>query len=157
MWGAFEAIGAAGRDLAAKDIANFVTGAHARAMKATGPNAHGLADAARPAEVAALLAAIARGQVSRQVGRDLLAEHLASGTDAATLRAGAGPGPINDDATLSAMVEAAITDNPGAVADYRAGKPVTGFFVGQVMKRSAGAADAARVTQLVRERLDEGG
>ena len=157
MWGAFEAISAATRDAPAKDIANFVTGAHARAIKATGPNAHGLADAARPTEVAALLGAIAAGQVSRQVGRDLLAEHLGSGSDAAHLLAGAGPGPINDDATLSGFVEAVIADNPKAVADYRAGKPVTGFFVGQVMKRSAGAADAARVTQLVRERLDEGG
>ncbi len=157
MWRAFEAIGAAGGDIPAKDIANFVTGAHARAMKATGPNPHGLAGAGRPADVAALLAAIPGGQVSRQVGRDLLAEHLHSGADAETLLAGAGPGPISDDATLSAMVEAVITDNPGAVADYRAGRPVTGFFVGQVMKRSAGAADAARVTQLVRERLDEGG
>jgi aspartyl-tRNA(Asn)/glutamyl-tRNA(Gln) amidotransferase subunit B len=157
MWGAFEAIGAAGGDLPPKDIANFVTGAHARAMKATGPNTHGLADAARPAEVAALLGAITGGRVSRQVGRDLLAEHLASGADAATLLAAAGPGPINDDATLSAMVAAVMADNPGAVADHRAGKPVTGFFVGQVMKRSAGAADAARVTQLVRERLDMGG
>ena len=157
MWGAFEAIGAAGGSLPAKDVANFVAGAHARVMKTTGPNAHGLAGAGRPADVAALLLAIAGGQVSRQVGRDLLSEHLDSGAAAATLIAGAGPGPISDDTTLSAMVEAVINDNPGAVADYRAGKPVTGFFVGQVMKRSAGAADAARVTQLVRERLDVGG
>ena len=52
--------------------------------------------------------------------------------------AGAGPGPINDDAMLAGFVEAVITDNPRAVADYRAGKPVTGFFVGQVMKAMLG-------------------
>ena len=50
-----------------------------------------------------------------------------------------------------------IAANPRAVEDYRAGKPVTGFFVGQVMKATGGAADAARVTVLVRERLDAGG
>ena len=49
-----------------------------------------------------------------------------------------------------------IAANPKAVADYRAGKPVAGFFVGQVMKATGGAADAARVTTLVRERLDAG-
>ena len=157
LWGAFEAIRAAGPHVAAKELANFVTGPHARAMKATGPNEHGLADRARPADVAALLDAVAGGRVARQVGRELLDEHTGAGTDAATLLAGAGPGPISDDASLVDLLDAVIADHPRAVADYRAGKPVAGFFVGQVMKRSAGAADAARVTQLVRERLDAGG
>ena len=49
-----------------------------------------------------------------------------------------------------------IAANPKAVADHRAGRPVAGFFVGQVMKATGGAADAARVTTLVRERLDAG-
>ena len=47
-----------------------------------------------------------------------------------------------------------IAANPKAVEDYRAGKPVAGFFVGQVMKATGVAADAARVTTLVRQRLD---
>ena len=157
MWGAFEAIRGAGPAVPAKDVANFVAGPHARAMKATGPNAHGFAGAAVPADVASLLGAIADGSVSRQAGRDLLEDHLRTGTGAASLLAAAGPGPISDDASLAAFVDAVIADNPKAVEDYRSGKPVTGFFVGQVMKRSAGAADAARVTQLVRERLDAGG
>ena len=85
--------------------------------------------------------------------RELLERHLAEGTPAAELLAAAGPGPISDDASLLGHVDAVIAANPRAVADYRAGKPVAGFFVGLVMKATAGAADAARVTQLVRERL----
>jgi Asp-tRNA(Asn)/Glu-tRNA(Gln) amidotransferase B subunit len=34
---------------------------------------------------------------------------------------------------------------------------VAGFFVGQVMKATGGAADAARARALVHERLDGGG
>ena len=49
-----------------------------------------------------------------------------------------------------------MTRRSSAVDDYRAGKSVIGFFVGQVMKATDGAADAARVTVLVRERLDSG-
>ena len=71
--------------------------------------------------------------------------------------ASAGPGPISDDGSLLGHIDAVIAANPGAVADYRTGKPVVGFFVGRVMKATGGAADAARVTTLVRERLDEGG
>ena len=154
MTGAFDAISAAGPDVPAKEVSNFVSGAHARVAKATGVNAGGTAGSSRAADIATLLGAIVAGGVSRPVGRDLLERHLADGTPAAALLADAGPGPISDDAALLEHVDAVIASNPRAVADYRAGKPVTGFFVGQVMKATGGAADAARVTQLVRQRLD---
>ena len=154
MTGAFEAISAAGPALPAKEVSNFVTGAHARAAKATGLNAAGTAGPSTPAGIAALLAAIGDGTVSRPKGRELLDRHLADGTPAAELLAAAGPGPISDDVALLGHVDAVIAANPKAVADYRAGRPVIGFFVGQVMKATGAAADAARVTTLVRERLD---
>ncbi|HEY8632661.1 MAG TPA: GatB/YqeY domain-containing protein [Candidatus Limnocylindrales bacterium] len=43
-----------------------------------------------------------------------------------------------------------------AIADYRAGKPVLGFFVGQVMKATRGQANAAVVQDAVRDRLEGG-
>jgi aspartyl-tRNA(Asn)/glutamyl-tRNA(Gln) amidotransferase subunit B len=153
MTTSFDAICAAGA-APAREVANFVTGAHARELKSTGPNRFGLAGSGKPADVAALLIAIADGRVSRSIGRDLLADHLSSGEDATALLANAGPGPINDDASLVGYIDAVIAANPRAVADYRAGKPVAGFLVGQVMKATAGAADAARVTALVRSRLE---
>jgi aspartyl-tRNA(Asn)/glutamyl-tRNA(Gln) amidotransferase subunit B len=156
MTTAFEAIAAAGT-ASAKEVANFVSGAHARAVKAGGLNAAGTAGASSPAGIAALLDAISGGRVSRSVGRALLERHLADGTLADELLAGAGPGPISDDASLLAHIDAVIAANPKAVADHRAGKTVAGFLVGQVMKATGGAADAARVTALVRLRLDEEG
>jgi aspartyl-tRNA(Asn)/glutamyl-tRNA(Gln) amidotransferase subunit B len=157
---AFEAISAAGAAPApapAKEVANFVTGAHAKALKAGDANAAGTAGASSPAGIATLLAAIASGAVTRQVGRELLDRHLAHGTPGAELLASAGPGPISDDAALLAHIEAVVAANPRAVADHRAGKPVAGFLTGQVMKATGGAANAARVTTLVRERLDREG
>ncbi|HEY3336514.1 MAG TPA: Asp-tRNA(Asn)/Glu-tRNA(Gln) amidotransferase subunit GatB [Candidatus Limnocylindrales bacterium] len=154
MTGAFDAITAAGPDLPPKEVSNFVSGAHARVAKASGYDAGGTAGASHAADIAAILAAIVAGRVSRPVGRELLERHLAHGTPAATLLADAGPGPISDDAELLGHVDAVIAANARAVEDYRAGKPVTGFFVGQVMKATGGAADAARVAQLVRQRLD---
>jgi len=154
MTGAFEAIAAAGgRGLPAKEVANFVTGAHARAAKETGLNERGTTGASNPADLAALLAAIAAGRVGRPIGRELLDRHMADGTPAADLLATTAS-TISDDAALLAHVDAVIAANPRAVADYRSGKPVAGFFVGQVMKATGGAADAAKVTALVRARLD---
>ncbi len=155
MTTAFEAISSAG-DVPAKEVANFVTGPHARAAKAGGLNASGTAGASTPRGIAALLGAIVAGTVARPVGRELLDRHLADGRPAAELLAGAGPGPISDEGELGAHVDAVIAANPKAVEDYRAGRPVTGFFVGQVMKATHGAADAERVATLVRDRLDGG-
>ena len=154
MTTAFEAISGAGT-APAKEVANFVSGPHARAVKAGGLNDRGTAGASDPAGIARLIEAIAEGRVSRPTGRDLLDRHLADGLAADELLAGAGPGPISDDASLLELVDTVIAANPRAVTDYRAGKPVTGFFVGQVMKATRGAADAARVTALVHQRLDD--
>jgi aspartyl-tRNA(Asn)/glutamyl-tRNA(Gln) amidotransferase subunit B len=155
MTTAFEAL--TGQGAPAKEASNFVTGPHARELRATGPNAEGLAGRATARDLAELLRATLDGRVSRSVARDLIATHLASGTSAAELLAGAGPGPISDDATIIAHVDAAIAANPKALADHRAGRPVAGFLVGQVMKATGGAADATRVAALVRQRLDAAG
>jgi aspartyl-tRNA(Asn)/glutamyl-tRNA(Gln) amidotransferase subunit B len=162
MTAAFETISgaaaAAGSSLPAKELSNFVTGAHARLVKELGV-AEGATTAGRsaPGELAALLAAIVDGRVTRQIGRDLLDRQVADGTPATELLASAGPAPIGDEATLGALIDRVIAANPKAVDDYRTGKPVAGFFVGRVMKETAGAADAATVTRLVRERLDREG
>jgi aspartyl-tRNA(Asn)/glutamyl-tRNA(Gln) amidotransferase subunit B len=157
MTGAFEAIsGASAASLPAKEVANFVTGPHARALKDTGPNDAGLAGRGSPGDVAALLGAIIEGRVSRTAGRELLDDHLSTGTSSADLLANAVVPEVIGDAALLGHIDAVIAANPKAVDDHRAGKPVAGFFVGQVMKATGGAADAARVTVLVRERLDGG-
>ncbi len=149
---AFEAISAAGPDLPAKEVANFVTGPHARLAKAAGLNGRGTAGASDPGSIAAILAAIASGRVGRPIGRDLLDRHLADGTPAADLLATVAS-TISDEGALLAHIDAVIAANPRAAADFRAGKPVAGFFVGQVMRATGGAADASRVTELVRQRL----
>jgi aspartyl-tRNA(Asn)/glutamyl-tRNA(Gln) amidotransferase subunit B len=148
----FEAIAAADERLPVKEIANFVTGQYARALKETG-QVSGLVGRSSAADLAALLRAIVDGHVSRTAGRDLIERHLWSATPASELLANAVAPDVMSDAVLAKVVDDLIAANPKAVADYHAGRPVTGFFVGKVMKATAGAADAARVTTLVRERL----
>ena len=44
--------------------------------------------------------------------------------------------------------------NPAQLADYRAGKDkLFGFFVGQVMKATAGKANPARLNELLKKKL----
>ena len=57
----------------------------------------------------------------------------------------------SSDADLIPLVQAALDEHPGPVAQYLAGKTATlGFLVGQVMKKSGGQA----VPQTVKELLE---
>jgi len=83
--------------------------------------------------------------------RTMLDEGLAP--DAVVEREGLGK--TDDDAVVDA-VEAALDDNPDAVADYHAGEDgALNYLVGQVMGATGGSADPGTVNELLRERLEE--
>jgi aspartyl-tRNA(Asn)/glutamyl-tRNA(Gln) amidotransferase subunit B len=47
-----------------------------------------------------------------------------------------------------------MAKNPGQLGDYRAGKDkLFGFFVGQVMKATAGKANPAQLNELLKKKL----
>ena len=64
---------------------------------------------------------------------------------------------VSDTAALEPVVDAILAANPPQVEQYRGGKDgLLGFFVGQVMRETKGAADARVVNELVRAKLDGG-
>jgi aspartyl-tRNA(Asn)/glutamyl-tRNA(Gln) amidotransferase subunit B len=157
MSAAFEAIRAAGPDIAPKELANLVTGDYGRAAKETAERtADGLVGRSSAAELADLIRRVASGDLSRANAKEVLVEHLASGASTATIVQARGFRQISDAGALGPIVDAVIAANPGAVADYRAGKPTIGFLVGAVMKATRGQANAALVQAAVRERLEGG-
>lgn len=59
-----------------------------------------------------------------------------------------------DDSVIITSIEEAISENPKALEDYRAGKSgALNFLVGQVMKKTRGKADPGDVNQLLTEAL----
>ncbi|HEV8683369.1 MAG TPA: Asp-tRNA(Asn)/Glu-tRNA(Gln) amidotransferase GatCAB subunit B, partial [Actinomycetota bacterium] len=59
-----------------------------------------------------------------------------------------------DAAELETFVDEVIAENPGPAEQFRGGKEgVIGFLVGQVMKKTKGAANPQEVQRLLRERL----
>jgi Asp-tRNA(Asn)/Glu-tRNA(Gln) amidotransferase B subunit len=62
---------------------------------------------------------------------------------------------LADTSQLEPIVDEVLAQNAGQVDAYRGGKTgLLGFFVGQVMKRTNGQADARVVNDLVREKLE---
>jgi aspartyl-tRNA(Asn)/glutamyl-tRNA(Gln) amidotransferase subunit B len=61
---------------------------------------------------------------------------------------------VADTSELDPIIERIIEANPGQAEQYRGGKQgLLGFFVGQVMKETAGKADPRVVNERVREKL----
>src|SRR5262249_42868949 len=151
----FEAARAAAPDLDAKALANWVTGAWLGLLK-TDPDAAARVD---PGELADLVGRVAGGELSGTNAKEVFAAHAADGTPVAAIVESRGLRQISDASALASVVDEVIAANPKAVEDYRAGKPVLGFFVGHVMKATRGQANAALVREAVRTRLDaaEGG
>ena len=62
---------------------------------------------------------------------------------------------LADTSQLEPIVDEVLAQNGAQVEAYRSGKSgLLGFFVGQVMKRTNGQADARVVNELVRQKLD---
>jgi glutaminyl-tRNA synthetase len=101
------------------------------------------------ADLGALIAAVDDGSLAASSAKALLGELVRTGKPFAELRASAAA-PVAD---LGAAVDAVIAANPDKAMQYRGGKlGLLGFFVGQVMKAAPGA-NAAAVSQALRDRL----
>jgi aspartyl-tRNA(Asn)/glutamyl-tRNA(Gln) amidotransferase subunit B len=82
----------------------------------------------------------------------VLAELVADGGEPAAIAAAHGFEAMGDDA-LATAVDAAIAADPEAWEKFKAGdRKVTGFFVGHVMKATAGKADGKAVSALLASR-----
>jgi aspartyl-tRNA(Asn)/glutamyl-tRNA(Gln) amidotransferase subunit B len=148
----FEAARAAAPATDPKALANWVTGAFLGLLR-TDPES---AARVEPGELADLVGRVAAGQLSGTNAKEVFAAHAADGTTVASIIESRGFRQISDTSALAAIVEEVVAANPRALEDYRAGKPVLGFFVGQVMKATRGQANAALVQAAVRTKLDAG-
>ena len=146
----FEAV-AAGRD--PKQAANWVTGALFGALNQRGVT---IEQCPVPADaLGALIDRVSDGTVSNSVAKDVLEIMVQTGKDADTVIEEKGLRQVSDAGAIEALVDRVIADNPDKVADYRAGKTkLMGWFVGQVMKASAGKANPRAVNEALRARLD---
>jgi len=135
-----------------KAAANWVMGPAQALMNERKEDAR---DFAVPAHaLAELIRLVAQGTVSDAAAKTVLAVLAEEGGRPRDIVAARGLAQVRDDAQLEAWVAGTIADHADEVARYRGGEAkLLGFFVGQVMKRSAGKADPRRVNELLRKSL----
>jgi aspartyl-tRNA(Asn)/glutamyl-tRNA(Gln) amidotransferase subunit B len=107
-----------------------------------------------PAQVARVQGLVDEGTVNDKLARQVLDGVLAGEGSPDEVIAARGLAVVSDDAALSAAVDAAIAANPDVAAKIRDGKvAAAGAVIGAVMKQMRGQADAARVRELILQKL----
>jgi len=107
-----------------------------------------------PDQVAELQGLVDAGTINDKLAREVLEGVLAGEGSPAAVVQQRSLAVVSDDGALGAAVDEAIAANPGVADKIRAGKvQAAGALIGAVMKSMGGKADAARVRELVLERL----
>ncbi len=111
----------------------------------------------RPPTLAALVRLVEEGTVSDAAAKKLLPELAETGeTDVRAVVEARGLVQVRDEGRLEAWIDGVLDAHGEEVRRYREGEGrLLGYFVGQVMKASGGAADPRRVRELLLQRLAE--
>nr|WP_234019370.1 Asp-tRNA(Asn)/Glu-tRNA(Gln) amidotransferase subunit GatB [Streptomyces sp. Tu6071] len=107
-----------------------------------------------PAQVARVTVLVAAGDLNDKLARQVIDGVLAGEGDPDTVVEKRGLKVVSDEGALGTAVDEAIAGNAAIADKIRAGKvAAAGALVGAVMKATRGQADAARVKQLILEKL----
>jgi aspartyl-tRNA(Asn)/glutamyl-tRNA(Gln) amidotransferase subunit B len=148
-------------DLVAETVAAGASAADARkwwlgelARRANETGLELVALSITPAQVARVSALVAAGTLNDKLARQVIDAVLAGEGDPDEVVKARGLAVVSDETALAAAVDEAIAANPDVAAKVRDGKvAAAGVLVGAVMKATRGKADAARVRDLILQRL----
>jgi len=106
-------------------------------------------------DLGALIGLIADSTISGKIAKDVFAEMVATGKAPGAIVSEKGLQQVTDTGAIEDVVDRVIAANPDNVAAYRGGKDkLFGFFVGQVMKETAGKASPGLVNDLLKKKLN---
>ena len=91
--------------------------------------------------------------ITRQTGVGLIAKVIETGKSPRAIVEAEGLGQISGDDAIRAIARQVIAENPDQVEAYRKKPTLLKWFVGQVMKKSQGKANAALAEKVLLELL----
>ena len=108
-----------------------------------------------PKMLSNLLKLLSEGEISSKQTKDVLNEALEEDVDPIKLVNDLGLSQITDIDTIKEVINSVLNENPNLITDYKNGKKVLGFIVGQVMKKSNGKANPKLTNDTLIEILRE--
>jgi aspartyl-tRNA(Asn)/glutamyl-tRNA(Gln) amidotransferase subunit B len=124
----------------------------AEALNATGEDIRTFR--VRPRDLAKLLDMVRAGVVTRDAGKEIFAGMLQSGQEPEKVAERLGKARVEDESKILEWIDEAFHEHPQEALRYQNGeRKLQGIFVGAVMKKSKGNADAKKVNQLLAARV----
>jgi aspartyl-tRNA(Asn)/glutamyl-tRNA(Gln) amidotransferase subunit B len=149
---AFMALGSGDTTVAAKHIANWMTGDIAAALNRDAIDIDQCPFG--PAALAGMLKRNLDNTLSSKMLKDVFAAIWAGEGDADAIIEARGLKQISDTGAIAKIVDEVIAANPKSAEEYRSGKgKAFNALVGQVMKASKGKANPAKVTEILKKKL----
>jgi aspartyl-tRNA(Asn)/glutamyl-tRNA(Gln) amidotransferase subunit B len=140
---------AAGRD--GKTAANWVINDLLGALNKSGKDIENAP--VSPDHIGAIIDLIREGTISGKIAKELFEIVWNEGGDPRNLVESRGMKQVTDTAAIERAVDDIIAGNPDKVAQAKAKPTLAGWFVGQVMKATAGKANPQAVNALVKAKL----
>jgi aspartyl-tRNA(Asn)/glutamyl-tRNA(Gln) amidotransferase subunit B len=135
-----------------KIVANWVQNEVLRLLKENNRPARDLA--LTPARLAELARLVEENTITRQTAVALIPKVMATGQMPKAIVAAEGLAQISGDDALRELARQVVAENPKEVEAYRAKPSLLKWFVGQVMRKSKGQANAQRAERIIKELLD---
>ena len=136
----------------AKKISNWLLNDVMRMMNEEGLSADQLK--LRPLDLAEILKLVDAGTINNSTGKQLLKKVQAGEGRPAEIVTTEGLAQVSDEGAIRSVCAEVIAENPDEAAAYKAGKEsLVGWFVGQVMRKMRGKADAKLAQAILSELL----
>ena len=108
-----------------------------------------------PKMLVELIQLINDGKISGKQGKEVLEKSLETGKEPSKLVSEMGLSQITDENEIRNIVLEVIDEKKHLVDDYKAGKRVFDFFIGQIMKKTRGRANPVITSRILKEELDK--
>jgi len=148
-----ECAGAARGEIAARTIANWISGPMFGWLNHTGERFEQVK--IQPQALVDLLHMLARAQITHNTAKSVLNEMLANGRSAAEIINERGLLQVSDPQVISGMVTRVLNENPRELSAYLKGKEtLSNWFFGQVMRIAGGTANPELLRVELQKQLD---
>lgn len=134
-------------------VCNWLTGSLIGNMNKMGINIKDVS--LTPSMLVELIKLINDGKISGKQGKEVLEKSLETGKTPSQLVSEMGLSQIVDETEIRNIVLEVISENLSLVDDYKAGKRVFDYFIGQIMKKTRGRANPVITSRILKEELDK--
>lgn len=108
-----------------------------------------------PSMLVSLIKMITEGKISGKQGKVVLEKAIETGKSPLELVEELGLSQISDECEIRKIVIEVINDNLNLVDDYKNGKRVFDYFIGQIMKKTKGRVNPAKTAKILQEELNK--